>query len=124
LKPRRTSSSSDAQWLSRAGRPSGEQEIGVVIQAARSRDLRLEHAQRSGRGVARIGEAREAFFVAIQIQTLEGAPVHDDFAAHFEIVQAVSTLNGSERMVRAFSVTSSPTLPSPRVTACVNRPAR
>ena len=62
----------------------GEQEVGVEIEAARRGDLRLEHAQRSGGGIARIGEAGEAALVALGIQALEGAAVHHGFAADFE----------------------------------------
>jgi hypothetical protein len=77
----------------------------------------LQHAQRAGRGVARVGEARKPALVALGVQPFEGAPVHDRLAAHLEGRQRGSTRSGSERMVRAFSVTSSPTEPSPRVTA-------
>ena len=121
----RASSSSDSQWLSNAGPAVGQQEVGVVIQTARGGDLRLQHAQRAGRGVARIGEAGQAALVALGVQTLEGAAVHDRLAADFESRRACDfTRSGSERMVRAFSVTSSPTMPSPRVTAWTNWPSR
>ena len=38
--------------------------------------------------------------------------------------RSVVTRSGSERIVRAFSVTSSPTTPSPRVIACAKVPSR
>ena len=56
------------------GRPAlGQQEISVVIEAPRGGDLRLQHAQRAGGGVARIGEAREAALLALGVEPLEGA---------------------------------------------------
>ena len=62
----------------------GEQEVGVVFEAALGGELRLQQAQRAGGGVARIGEAGEALLFAVGIEAFEGAAVHDDFAAHFE----------------------------------------
>jgi len=123
LNPMRDSSSSEVQWLSNAvvRPPAGSR---CSNQAARGGDLGFEEAQRSGRGVARIGEAGKPALVALRVQPFERAPVHDRLAAHLERGSQVSDAQGRERMVRAFSVTSSPTEPSPRVTACTSRPSR
>ena len=48
----------------------------------------FQHPQRSGRGIARIGEAGQPALVAVGVQALEGAPVHHGLAAHFELRQA------------------------------------
>ena len=44
-------------------------------------------AQRSGGGVARIGEAGESLLVAVGVEALECAAAHDGFAADFEVGQ-------------------------------------
>ena len=62
----------------------GEQEVGVVFEAARGGELRLQQAERAGGGVARIGEAGEALALAIGVETFEGAAAHDGFAANFK----------------------------------------
>ena len=61
-----------------------KQKVGEVIEAPGGGDLRFEHAQRPRRGVARIGEARQAAFVAPGVEPFERAPVHDGFAARLE----------------------------------------
>ena len=79
-----------AQFLERApmaveGRAAfGEQEVGVVFEAASGGKLRLQQAERAGGGVARIGKAGEALFFALGIEAFEGAAVHDGFAADLE----------------------------------------
>jgi hypothetical protein len=62
----------------------GQEEVRVIIQTARGRDLRLQHAQRAGGGVARIGETGQAALVALGIEALESTPVHHRLAPDLE----------------------------------------
>ena len=78
------SSSKDSQWLSIGEPAAGQQEICIVIEAPRRRDLRFQDAQRARGRVARVGEAGEAAFIALGIQPFESLPVQHRFAAHFE----------------------------------------
>ena len=51
------------------------------------------------------------------VQRLEVAAVHQHFAAHLEVFDAL-IFSGMERTVRRLAVTSSPVVPSPRVAPC------
>ena len=48
-------------------------------------DPRVELAQRTGRGVARVGEGRRARFLALPVESREVARAHDHLAAHLEV---------------------------------------
>src|ERR1035438_5503054 len=79
-----------AQFLKRApmavegGAAFGEQEVGVVFEAAFGGNPRLQLAERARGGVARIGEAGEALGVALAVEAFEGAAAHNGFTADFE----------------------------------------
>ena len=57
----------------------------------------LQHAQRTRRRIARIGETGQPVLLAVGIQTLERPPVHHDFAAHFK----APVLDGHSQRQRA-----------------------
>src|ERR1017187_9840796 len=62
----------------------GEQEVSVVFEAAFGGKARFQQAERAGGGVARVGKAGEALFVALGVEAFEGAAIHDGFATDFE----------------------------------------
>ena len=64
--------------------PVHEQEIGLEFELARGRQRGVEHAQRPGGRVARIGIQRQPFRGALRVQALELGARHEHFAAHFE----------------------------------------
>ena len=110
--------------LGRASRRAvGEQEIREVIELPRGRDGRIQHAQRSGRRVARIREQRLTLAPPAPrsaSRTLcDSSPLR---RALLDFRDVPRNGSGMQRMVRAFSVTSSPIAPSPRVTACASLP--
>ena len=61
-----------------------EQQVGMVFEAPRGGNPRLQNAQRSGGGVTRIGEARQPLLVAFRVQPFERAAAHHGFAAHLQ----------------------------------------
>ncbi len=66
-----------------------QQRVGVKIQLARRGDGGIQHAERTGRRVARIGEAREPLLVPARVQPFEGAPRHDGFSPNLQALRAV-----------------------------------
>ena len=60
-------------------------QIGVEIQPTGSGHRRIECAEPSGRGIARIGETSQALLLTLGVEPLEGAAIHDGFAAHLEL---------------------------------------
>src|SRR6266704_3382626 len=62
-----------------------EQQVGVEIETARGGDSGVERAQSASGRIPWIGEAGEALLLALGIQALEPAPVHDRLAARFEL---------------------------------------
>src|SRR6185437_3851854 len=109
----------------RAGR---EQGIAEELESPRRGDARIQHPHRAGRGIARVGEARQLLLLALLVQALECGARHEHLAAHLEIRRKAGRRSihaeRMERMVRRFSVTSSPILPSPRVSPCAKRRLR
>ena len=110
--------------------PARQQKITVKIELPGSRNLRIKNAHGSSRRVARIREAFSALLLLLFVQRLKGAQRHDDFAANLKIrgkrsflSSAASTRSGIERIVRTFAVTSSPVVPSPRVTPRIRAPS-
>ncbi len=86
LKPLWLSHSSDSQWLSKMVRPSSSKhEVRVKVEPPRPRDTGVQHAQGTGRRIARIGEAYQIVLFALRIQTLECPAIHDDFAARLKV---------------------------------------
>ena len=61
-----------------------EEKVRVEIETARGGNLWFEHAQRTGRRVARVGESRQALLVTFRVESLEPAPVEYDFAPYFK----------------------------------------
>ena len=99
-----------------------EEEVGVKVEAALGYDVRLEGADGSGGGIARVGGRCETLRLALLVELAEGSVGEHDLAAHLEAGGqaggrsfAAETLSGTERMVRTLVVTSSPMAPSPRV---------
>ena len=64
-----------------------EHVIGEEIEASRGGDARIEHADRAGCCVARIGKHFAALFRLETIHFFESVARHDHFAAHFEIAR-------------------------------------
>ena len=64
-----------------------QQRVGEIIEASRGGYGGVEHAQRTGGGVARIHESQLFGGQALGVEALEGAAGHDHFAAHFECVR-------------------------------------
>ncbi len=111
-------------WEQRTAIP--QQEIGEVIQLARCRYGRIERAEARPaaalRGFAKRGKpacSRSSFKRSKDRRCMTTSPrTSKGFAGQSD---SSRTRSGKERMVRAFSVTSSPTRPSPRVSACSKR---
>ena len=61
-----------------------QQEIGVVVEAARRCDGGLKNTQRTSGRVPGIGEASQVVLFAFEIEPLEGLAVHHHLAADFE----------------------------------------
>ena len=84
LNPRWRSSSKRPPVAVEGGTALGEQEVSVVFEAAFGSKLRLQQAERSGSGIARIGEAGESLCFAVGIEAFESAAAHDGFAANLK----------------------------------------
>src|ERR1700751_5709880 len=64
-----------------------EHVVGEEIEAARRGDAGIEHANRAGCCVARIGKYFAALLGLEAIHFLESVSGHDHFAAHFEVAR-------------------------------------
>src|SRR6266481_8432164 len=64
-----------------------EHVVGEEIEAARRGDTGIEHADRTGCSVARIGKYFTALFGLEAIHFLESLAGHDHFAADFEVAR-------------------------------------
>ena len=67
------------------GRAAGEQQVRVEVEAPGRRDGRVQHPERAGGHVARIGVRRLVLGQLLRVQPLERRPRHHDLAAHLEI---------------------------------------
>src|SRR3954453_224033 len=67
------------------GVPISQQEVRVVIQAARSDDFGVEHANGACGGIARIRRPTESLLLALVVHAMECLDRHYDFAAHFKV---------------------------------------
>ncbi len=61
-----------------------QQEISEIVELPGGRDIRIQCTQGSGSRISRIRKTREPVPLALLIQTLERAPLHDYFATHFK----------------------------------------
>jgi len=115
----RDSSSSEVQWFSNAGRPSAAGSRYSNPSGARRLIWGFQHSHDPGRGVARVGEAGSpALGHAPHSAVPNAAPVFMTVARTSKAPNFRFERSGRERMVRAFSVTS-----SPRAVAARHRPA-
>ena len=93
--------------------------VGEKSQPALGDDLRVEPAEGAAREVARVGVRLLALGLDLLVHPLEVLIVHVDFAADFEDRRELAaspfasgaSRSGTELIVRALTVTSSPTFP-------------
>ena len=62
-----------------------KQRVGEELQPPRGCNFRIQHAQRPGRRVPRIGKRRQIAGQSLAIQTFERPAVHDDLAPHLDL---------------------------------------
>ena len=97
--------------------------MGEEAQRPRRGDAGILLPQRAGRGIARVGEDLAARRFLPLVQGGEVGLRHIDLAAHFEDVgRAGDALRNIARSSATLAVTSSPTVPSPRVAASTSSP--
>ena len=103
-----------------------QQKIGVKIQPPIGDDARLQRAQRSSGGIARIDGRRQALAARALHSGAERPPPASPPRRALQMPAAgpaffsfsAEMLSGTLRMVRILEVTSSPVCPSPRVMPC------
>jgi hypothetical protein len=89
------------------------------------RHRRVELAQAAGGGVARVLERGLPAASMLRLEPLEVGHGQKDLAAHLQQPRPAlaRSRSGTAPMVRTWAVTSSPTLPSPRVAPRVRTPS-
>src|SRR5205085_1700592 len=68
------------------GLAGGEQKISIEIETPGRGDGGIERAESSGGGVAWIGETSQALLLALCVQAIESATVHDGFTADLQFL--------------------------------------
>ena len=98
--------------------------VGPDLQRALGGERRVLLADRSGGGVARVGECRQARLGTFGVEPLEAGSGEVDLAPNLDQLGSRSGIrSGIERIVRRLWVTSSPIRPSPRVVPRTKTPS-